>query len=176
MKPKSHIYWSLFSLLFFVISGVAATDMCEVVVNVPTKPWRIRMSIPRDYGLSDPTDPRSPTYGQKNLLMRAQWPTGDVLTLVCVELPSGVSCESLAKGYLSEMTKVKGVDPNTLDRTMNPRYALYTYVDSYGLRKYWSAFFSYSDNCIHLTISKPKARWDDSQEPAAIIESLSFVE
>jgi hypothetical protein len=134
------------------------------------------MSIPRDYGLSDPTDPRSPTYGQKNLLMRAQWPTGDVLTLLGMELPSGVTCKSIAERYLSELAKVKGLDKNTLKDSIHSGYLLYTYIDSYGLRKYWLAFFTYRDNCINLMLSKPQSRWDDSQDAAAIIDSVMFID
>jgi hypothetical protein len=177
MMHKRFIIWFFILLLLLTITnGVTADEMCIITVNVPTKPWRIRMSIPRDYGLSDLNDPKSPVSGIKGMLMRSQWPTGDVLTLMCMEFPSGVTCESVAKRYISEVAKVKGLDPKTLKSSVQPRYVLYTYIDSYGLRKYWLAFFTYTDNCINLMISKPQDRWDDNREAVAIIDSLSFVQ
>lgn len=175
MTHKCFIIWcSILLLLLRITNGVTADDMCIITIDVPGKPWRIRMSIPRDYGLSDLNDLKSPVI--KSMLMRAQWPTGDVLTLMCQESPRPETCELVAKRYLSEITKVKGLDPKTLKSSIQPRYVLYTYVGSYGLRKYWYAVFAHEDRCIHLMISKPQPRWDDNQEAAAIIDSLNFVE
>jgi hypothetical protein len=175
MSHKHLITCCLIWLLFLMVSGVTANDICEVTVNVPTKPWSIRMNIPRDYGLSDLSDPRSPASRITSMLMRAQWPTGDVLTLMRMEPPSHATCESVVERYLSELTKVKGLDPKTLNSSIQPHYVLYTYIDSYGLRKYWFAIFTYADNCIYLTISKPQDRWDDHREAVAIIDSLIFI-
>jgi hypothetical protein len=161
----------------------------EITLNIPDKPWKIRLHVPYDYEVQtkDGQDNivlqtvwmlQNTTHieltGRKNRLMMALSGAGDFLTLQCAALDSHENCASIIKRVLAESTKHNLIDPMTIFSSIRERYVLFKYYSA-G-RRFWTAAYTHDGRCINLTISKRQERWDDDQGSMAIIDSVTFVE